>query len=139
MAEEVEACASVHLSFDQLGFGVHAFCSSIVEWLGEGGVCSVAVELESTGECVQVGQTDEMPEHEIIGRIDQLIDEEHELRQAALGTGLSQQQRTRLTELETQLDQCWDLLRQRRALAASGQDPTAAHVRQASEVESYEQ
>jgi hypothetical protein len=43
----------------------------------------------------------------------------------------------RLAHLETELDQCWDLLRQRRARVAAGQDPTEATVRPASEVEGY--
>lgn len=56
MAKEAEACASVHLSLDQLGFGVHSFCSSIVEREGECGVHGGPVEFKSAGEGVQVGQ-----------------------------------------------------------------------------------
>lgn len=56
VAEEGEACASVHLSFDQLRFGVHSFCTSIVEWSSECGVDGVAVELEAAGERVDIGQ-----------------------------------------------------------------------------------
>ncbi len=56
MAEEVEACASVHLPLDQLRLGVHSFCSSIVEWLGKGSVHGVTVEFESSRERVQVWQ-----------------------------------------------------------------------------------
>ncbi|MET9087749.1 DUF2630 family protein [Streptomyces sp. NPDC004237] len=43
----------------------------------------------------------------------------------------------RLARLETELDRCWDLLRQRRARVEAGQDPTGASVRPASEVEGY--
>jgi hypothetical protein len=47
------------------------------------------------------------------------------------------QEQARLKELEVQLDQCWDLLRQRQALRAAGEDPAAASVRPANEVEGY--
>lgn len=80
-----------------------------------------------------------MAENEITRHIDKLIDEEHHLREAAVGTGFTPQQRARLAELEDQLDQCWDLLRQRRALESSGFDPDDAQVRPTSQVESYEQ
>jgi hypothetical protein len=56
VSEEGEACAPVHLALDQLRFGVHSFCSSIVELLGESGVYGGAVELEAAGERVEVGQ-----------------------------------------------------------------------------------
>ncbi|MCI2418329.1 DUF2630 family protein [Saccharopolyspora sp. K220] len=58
-----------------------------------------------------------MADEDILGLIDELIDEEHRLRAAASGQGLSAEQRARLRELEVNLDQCWDLLRQRRARA----------------------
>ena len=74
-----------------------------------------------------------MPDDEIIGRIRSLVDEEHELR----GTGQADPER--LTELEEALDQCWDLLRQRRARREFGDDPGAAHARDTSTVEGYQQ
>ncbi|HEX8934083.1 MAG TPA: DUF2630 family protein, partial [Pseudonocardiaceae bacterium] len=46
-------------------------------------------------------------------------------------------ERAQLTSLEQQLDQCWDLLRQRRARAAAGQDPDDSQVRPVGEVEGY--
>jgi len=46
---------------------------------------------------------------------------------------------TRLDALKVELDQCWDLLRQRRALREFGDDPNQAKVRPASVVEKYEQ
>ncbi|MDQ0795343.1 hypothetical protein QFZ58_003831 [Streptomyces sp. B1I3] len=52
--------------------------------------------------------------------------------------GLSPEERARLREVEVRLDQCWDLLRQRRALSEYGEDPSAARVRPADEVEGYE-
>jgi hypothetical protein len=70
---------------------------------------------------------------DILQRIRGLVDEEHELR----STG--QPDRDRLRHLEEQLDQCWDLLRQRRARREFDQDPGAAAVRSESTVENYEQ
>lgn len=77
-----------------------------------------------------------MPEDEILSRVDELVAEEHGLRSRA-GNGLSDDERGRLRSLEEQLDQCWDLLRQRRARTGAGEDPAQATVRPASEVEGY--
>jgi hypothetical protein len=77
---------------------------------------------------------------EIIGRIGELVDEEHHLHSKAVEKeGLSEEDQRRLEELEVRLDQCWDLLRQRRALRTAGADPAAAHVRDADTVEHYRQ
>ena len=51
----------------------------------------------------------------------------------------SQEENTRIRRLETALDQCWDLLRRRRAARAAGQDPDEATVRPADQVERYSQ
>jgi hypothetical protein len=75
-----------------------------------------------------------MDEKDILARIHALVDEEHGLRE---GTEHTDDQRTRMQELEVQLDQCWDLLRQRRAKRQYGEDPEEAEARPASEVESY--
>jgi hypothetical protein len=80
-----------------------------------------------------------MGDEEIIGRIDELIAEEHELRSNAVGHGLSAEQQQRLEALEARLDQCWDLLRQRRARAEFGENPDEAAARPVSQVESYRQ
>ena len=81
-----------------------------------------------------------MDDKEVTGRITELVDEEHELRnRAAEHGGLSDAERERLRRLEEQLDQCWDLLRQRRAREDAGEDPDEAAVRPVSEVESYRQ
>ncbi|PXY32134.1 DUF2630 family protein [Prauserella muralis] len=80
-----------------------------------------------------------MADDEIIGRIDELIAEERELRSRVTGTGLTDADKTRLRDLEQRLDQCWDLLRQRRARAEFGEDPDEAQPRPISEVESYRQ
>ena len=77
-------------------------------------------------------------ERDVLGRIDELVDAEHKLRER-LGRGelTSNEEQAQLTSLEQQLDQCWDLLRQRRARAAAGQDPDESQVRPVSEVEGY--
>jgi hypothetical protein len=80
-----------------------------------------------------------MADGEILSRIDELIAEEHELRSRSVGVGLTGADRDRLTGVEQQLDQCWDLLRQRRAKAEFSEDPEDAQVRTVGEVESYRQ
>lgn len=74
---------------------------------------------------------------QILGRIDELVAEEHELRSRGTGGGLGPDEQARLRALEEQLDQCWDLLRQRRARAEFGADPGQAEARPVDEVESY--
>jgi hypothetical protein len=77
-------------------------------------------------------------EKDVLGRIRELTDEEHVLRQQAQqGVLGSDEEKARLQELKVALDQCWDLLRQRRALRVAGGDPDAAHARPAGEVEGY--
>jgi Protein of unknown function (DUF2630) len=80
-----------------------------------------------------------MDEQRIHGTIEELVAEEHELwgRESA-GTA-DEADRRRLEELRVSLDQCWDLLRQRRALREAGYDPDAARVRPPEVVERYEQ
>jgi hypothetical protein len=80
-----------------------------------------------------------MDDHDVISHIDRLVDEEHALRQRAEGQGLSEDDQARLQSLEVALDQCWDLLRQRRGLRDSGEDPDDAQVRDPSTVEGYRQ
>ncbi len=78
-----------------------------------------------------------MDDKQVLGRIGDLVEEEHALERQALGQGLDDDQQARLHEVEVQLDQCWDLLRQRRARRDAGQDPEAAHVRPEGTVEGY--
>jgi hypothetical protein len=79
-----------------------------------------------------------MDDKEILGQIDQLIQTEHELRaKVADGTLSSDEEHARLRTVEEQLDECWDLLRQRRARREFGEDPTASASRPTSEVENY--
>ena len=80
-----------------------------------------------------------MAENDIMQRIDDLVAEEHRLRTKSVENhGLDSAERTRLSEVEVQLDQCWDLLRQRRAKSEFGEDPNSARVRPAREVEGYQ-
>jgi Protein of unknown function (DUF2630) len=78
-----------------------------------------------------------MDDQQVLDRIGALVEEEHILERQAAGEGLDQPQQTRLQELEVQLDQCWDLLRQRRARRDAGQDPDLAQVRPEGTVEGY--
>jgi uncharacterized protein DUF2630 len=81
-----------------------------------------------------------MDDKEILSHIDDLIQTEHDLRaKLAAGELSSQDERNRLSAAEEALDQCWDLLRQRRARREFGQDPEEARVRSASQVEGYRQ
>jgi hypothetical protein len=75
----------------------------------------------------------------VLQHIEQLVNEEHELLQQAEHGGLDDDQHARLKELEVSLDQCWDLLRQRRARQHVGQNPDEAKVRDAAIVEHYQQ
>ena len=81
-----------------------------------------------------------MDDKEILSRIDELIQNERELRaKLADGRLSSTEEHARLQDTEVALDQCWDLLRQRRARREFGEDPGAADVRPISEVENYQQ
>ena len=81
-----------------------------------------------------------MDDKEILARINGLIETEHELRnQLSAGTLSSEQEHERLRSAEEALDQCWDLLRQRRARREVGDNPDGAAVRPAAEVEGYQQ
>ena len=73
-----------------------------------------------------------------LSRINELVAEENALRgQLQHGEISESEEHKRLRQLEVQLDQCWDLLRQRRALRETGGDPRDAAVRPADEVEGY--
>ncbi|MEV7606888.1 DUF2630 family protein [Paenarthrobacter sp. NPDC089322] len=78
-----------------------------------------------------------MDNQDILERIQSLVDEEHRLRDASEDDG--DDNRARLAQLEAQLDQCWDLLRQRRAKKDAGENPDDAEARPISEVEGYRQ
>jgi hypothetical protein len=71
-------------------------------------------------------------------RITSLIDEEHQLRGALQAGAITvDEEHARLRRLEVELDQCWDLLRQRRAKREFGENPDEAQVRPERTVEGY--
>ncbi len=73
-----------------------------------------------------------------LAHIRELVDEEKTLRDQLQHGGIdTSEEHERLRRVEVELDQCWDLLRQRRALRESGGDPREAEVRPAGEVEGY--
>ncbi|MBD1543723.1 DUF2630 family protein [Arthrobacter sp. IA7] len=99
-----------------------------------------------------------MDNQDILQRIQALVDEEHQLRDPAAsgpasgsggggsgedasdkGTAERDERRARLRQVEEALDQCWDLLRQRRAKWKAGEDPNEADARPVNEVEGYVQ
>jgi hypothetical protein len=81
-----------------------------------------------------------MDDKEILAHIDDLIQTEHELRtKLASGEISGAEEHARLAAAEQALDQCWDLLRQRRARREFGQNPEEAQARPVTEVEGYRQ
>jgi len=80
-----------------------------------------------------------MNDAEIVEHIDRLVAEEHQLEREHGERELSEGERSRLEQVEVQLDQCWDLLRQRRARREFGNDPSDVQVRPADIVEHYQQ
>ena len=81
-----------------------------------------------------------MDDKEILGHIDELVRTEHELRtKLAKGELSSREEHEQLRTAEEALDQCWDLLRQRRARREFGENEGDAAARPASEVEGYMQ
>jgi Protein of unknown function (DUF2630) len=78
-----------------------------------------------------------MEDDRVIDRINQLAHEEHQIFERQSRGDASRAERERLKEIEVTLDQCWDLLHQRRARRAAGLDPDQAAVRDAQSVEGY--
>lgn len=77
-------------------------------------------------------------DRDILNQVNQLVAEEHELRNKLQHHEVDEtEEHQRLKSLEVQLDQCWDLLRQRRALRQTGQDPDQASARPEGQVEGY--
>jgi hypothetical protein len=81
------------------------------------------------------GKAKDTPDQPVLGHIEKLIAEEHKLYEQG---SLMEEGRSRLAKIQVELDQCWDLLRQRRARREFGQDPHGAHVRPPKVVENYE-
>ncbi len=84
-----------------------------------------------------------MSDESILRRIESLVQEEHKLQGSEQGDAEQAQEeslagdRGRLQQVSVELDQCWDLLRQRRARRAAGEDPDEAEARDAGTVEKY--
>jgi hypothetical protein len=79
-----------------------------------------------------------MDDKEILHTIDDLIQTERDLRaRLAAGHLTTDEEHDQLRATEQQLDQCWDLLRQRRARREFGEDPGGTAARPATEVEEY--
>ena len=77
-------------------------------------------------------------DRDILAEVNQLVAEERELRAKVQHHEIDEtEEHKRLRAVEVQLDQCWDLLRQRRALRETGQDPDQAQVRPPDQVEGY--
>ena len=80
-----------------------------------------------------------MNDVEVLNHIGELVKEESRLRGEVHGAPDSDPRHKRLHEVEVSLDQCWDLLRQRRARRASGENPDEAEARSPDVVERYVQ
>ncbi len=78
-----------------------------------------------------------MDDETILKHIERLSDEEQALEESHRGTALSHEQHARLRAIEVELDQAYDLLRQRRARRTAGQDPDQATLRPEGVVENY--
>jgi hypothetical protein len=78
-------------------------------------------------------------DHSVLTHIQELVKEEHRLFGQGEHGALGDDDRQKLAAVQVELDRCWDLLRQRRALRQVGQDPDLAQVRSAQTVENYEQ
>ena len=79
---------------------------------------------------------DKAEDQPVLQHIQQLAAEEHRLYGHE---ALTDADRARLAKIKIELDQCWDLLRQRQALRNAGRNPNEAHVRPPEIVENYEQ
>ena len=81
-----------------------------------------------------------MEQQDILSRIESLVEQERELREQLQHREIGPtEEHEQLRQIEGALDQCWDLLRQRRARVETGQDPDGAQVRPVTEVEGYQQ
>ena len=78
-----------------------------------------------------------MDDQQVIERINEIAHEEHQLWEREGRGEITDAERERLRELAVTLDQCWDLLHQRRARRSAGQNPDETSVRDARTVEGY--
>jgi hypothetical protein len=83
----------------------------------------------------EADMADKSGDQPVLSHIQALADEEHRLYEKG---NLSDEEIERLRKINVELDRCWDLLRQRRALREFGRDPDEAEVRSASTVERYQ-
>ena len=88
------------------------------------------------GQSVEGSGVDDAQVH---GSIERLVAEEHELWEKEAAGRATDDDRSRLDAIGVSLDQCWDFLRQRRALREAGRDPDDAYLRSPQVVEEYEQ
>ncbi|MEX0781121.1 MAG: DUF2630 family protein [Dehalococcoidia bacterium] len=80
-----------------------------------------------------------MKDNRVLNQISALVDEERTLREERSSGAIGDEGHRRLVEVEVELDQCWDYLRQRRAARAAGLPPENAQVRNPETVERYQQ
>lgn len=80
-----------------------------------------------------------MDDTSVQNAIERLVAEEHELLRAGEGAGADDDRHARLEAVRVELDQCWDLLRRRRAREEFDLDPDSVHARDAETVEHYQQ
>jgi hypothetical protein len=81
-----------------------------------------------------------MDDQQVLAEIHRLTDEEHRIERGRASKGqLPPEEHDRLAAIEVTLDQCWDLLNQRRARRSAGLDPDEAEVRPPEVVERYQQ
>ena len=78
-----------------------------------------------------------MDDQTVQARIEKLIEEEQELREAGEGKEPEESRQAQLESVKVELDRCWDLLRQRRAREEFDQDPDDAEARESGTVEGY--
>lgn len=78
-----------------------------------------------------------MDDQQVLNHIDELVQEEERLLHAHENDGLSPEEHAKLEQVRVQLDQTWDLLRQRRSLRQYGENPDEASARPEQEVENY--
>jgi uncharacterized protein YjaG (DUF416 family) len=78
-----------------------------------------------------------MDDNTVLNRINKLADEELELEESHDGRPATAEELQRLKNIEVELDQCWDLLRQRRARRDAGLNPNGAALRREEVVEKY--
>ncbi len=92
--------------------------------------------MNEMNQIIQIDQTNRTTDQSVLSHIEELVGQEHQMLTRET---TSEEDQARLRTLQVELDQCWDLLRQRRALRTVGQDADEAQVRPPEIVEKYEQ